>query len=532
MEIAYCRAFLKVSLLMSWAFVLSSNALAVNWEASLLFSPSLIYTDNVCLTKANKKNDFTAVALVTPSGTASVETARTSLNVTASVIFNTLTNGDLRDDGCTGDALDDRQQYFPRIFATLRTTLIDNWVKFDASLRADQNRINSSRGNSNDGLDRNGNTNTFYRYTLSPYMERRLRNDLSTRVRYTYSEVVNSANDVSDSDRHAVNGSLRGRVGPDISWNFRGQASKTGYKDDVFNRNTGEFVPREDTKLRNLSLTVANQLHRTLQVNGTYGWEWNDFQTTSNSDTGGSAWDVGLVWTPSERTAVSVGFGDRFFGTTPRINFRHSYKNHEILGSYRKTITFERDLSTFGLDSFSDGFGGGDGGFDDPLFNGPDIRFDDNGVPIDGIGTNTSVSSNGPIIDERFTLRYAYVGRPGQVTFFGSYSEQTREEDGAKADFGDWVLTVTPDLSRKFVLSGAVGYEDVRPSGFARFDNDPFDPTSFSKAENWFFRLVLVRILNSRMNTTFEYRFTDRRSDDETNEYQENLLRATLNISL
>jgi uncharacterized protein (PEP-CTERM system associated) len=523
------RGHLKSLLLIACGCLLAGNAFAVNWEGSLLFAPSLVYTDNVCLSNEDKKDDWTGVGVMTPSGTASMESSRTRLTVTGSVSVNTLTNGDLRDDGCTGNALNDRQRWFPRIFASLNTTLITGWVKLDANVRADQNSVSSALANSNDELNRNGNTNTFYRYSISPYTSRKLGPRTSVNARYTYSEVINTADEVADSDRHALNANVRGKVGTVLDWNLRGNYSRTGYQDDVLNLRTGEFAPREDTELRSLSLNLGYQIIRTLKFTGTYGWEWNDFETFGNNDTGGGAWDIGLAWTPSPRTSVSVGSGDRFFGSTPRVNFKHSYKRHTITGNYRKTITFQRDLSTYGLDSFGEDPGGSQ--FGDPLFSGGDTRFDSNGDPVDGIGTNTSVNSNSAILDERFTFRYSYSGRPGRLTFFGSYSEQTRAEDGAQADFGEWELTFTPNLSKRYSVIGIIEYEDVRPAGFIQFD-DNNDPRDFSDVENWHYRLQYVRPLNTRMTSILEYRFTDRKSDDPINEYDENLFRATLNISL
>ena len=141
-------------------FLFSNGVHAAKWEREIVVAPSLIYTDNVCLTKDDKRSDWTGVALLTPSGTVSVETSKTKARLSGSVTINTLSDGDLRDDGCTGDSLDDRQKYFPRLLGTMNTILIEDWVKLNVSARADQNRISSARASSNDGLDRNGNTNT------------------------------------------------------------------------------------------------------------------------------------------------------------------------------------------------------------------------------------------------------------------------------------------------------------------------------------------------------------------------------------
>ena len=68
----------------------TGSAQAAKWERDIVVAPSLIYTDNVCLTKDDKRSDWTGVALLTPSGTVSVETSRTQARLSGSVTINTL----------------------------------------------------------------------------------------------------------------------------------------------------------------------------------------------------------------------------------------------------------------------------------------------------------------------------------------------------------------------------------------------------------------------------------------------------------
>lgn len=520
-----CRYLQRKSLaLVAFGWLVSVNSLAAKWEGDVVVSPGLVYTDNVCLTKSDKKDDFTGVATVAPSGAVSMESSKTKMRATGSLSVNSLTNGDLRDDGCTGDALDDRQQFFPRLFATLNTILLSDWVKLDANIRADQNRVNSSVASSDDDLNRNGNTNTYYRYLLSPYTSRRLAGRTTFDTRYTYSEVLNTSDQVSDSSRHALTSNLNGEVGPRITWNLGGRYSRTSYNDDVYNFLTDEFEPREDTELKSASMRLGYQVSRSWQVNGSYGWEWNDFQTLNNGNTGGAAWDVGVKWTPSPRTTVQVGSGDRFFGKTPRVSVVHVRKRSTFSGSYNKRITFQRDLATEGLGNLDEpGFNG----FGDPIFTGEN-GFDANGDPVDEFGTNSSISSNSAILDERLTLRYSYSGRPGTLTAFGSYSEQTRADDGAQADFGEWEINFRPSLSRKYNVVASIGWEEAQPAGFV--GNRNF--TDFTKSETWIYRLQYIRPINTRLSMNLEYRFTDRTSDDSLNEYQENMVRASFNFRL
>ena len=71
----YC-GYLKLLLQIVVGCVFAASANAINWEGSLRFSPTLYYTDNVCLDDDNKQGDFSAVAIATPAGSMSMESSR------------------------------------------------------------------------------------------------------------------------------------------------------------------------------------------------------------------------------------------------------------------------------------------------------------------------------------------------------------------------------------------------------------------------------------------------------------------------
>ena len=104
---------------------LAGSALSLEWDGGITVAPSLIYTDNVCLTKDDKKDVFTGVARATPFGSVKAQTRRTKFSASGNISVNTLTNGDLRDDGCSGNDLEDRQRWFPSLSSSLNTVLLE-----------------------------------------------------------------------------------------------------------------------------------------------------------------------------------------------------------------------------------------------------------------------------------------------------------------------------------------------------------------------------------------------------------------------
>lgn len=472
---------------------------AAEFTTSAAVAPSIAYTDNVCLSDKNKQDAW--VGLLTPSGSIKGDGNKADFDIRGSVQFNTLTDSQLRDDNCAGGSVGNREQFAPAVDARGTAIVIDDWLKLNATGRANQNEASPFIGGGADSLDGNGNTNTFYRYSLSPVLSRRLKDVATYNLRYTYDEVINTQDAVSDSTSDSWATNLQGGKSSQISWNLFGNYREVSYSDDDLvsnNNNNGNAEPRQDTELKSTGLELGYQINRDWQVNGTSGYEWNDYQTYNDEDTSGVTWDAGVRWTPSERTTVSTGIGDRFFGKTPRLSISHRHKRSTFSADYNKSITFGRDILTQGND------------------------FNQN------IGNFSSLDSQSPIIDERFTLGYMYSGRRANINFIGSHSDQTQEDNGLKSTFDNLALTYAPLVPRPYSLSGTVGWNNSDPN--SEFDVPSADLSSSYEA--WTTDVTLGRTLNSRMDMSLNYRYTDQQSDSSFNEYQENRVMATLNIRL
>jgi len=494
---------LRPLLLAALGCALAENTLAAaNWDIAATVSPSIFYTDNVCLSDTNKEQqlDWAGIGLLTPSGSVSSEGSRASFNANGSVQFNTLTNGQLQDDECAGGFNNNREQFAPTLNAVGSAILIEDWVTVNANVTANQNEVSPFVGGNVDTLNRNGNTNTFYRYSVSPVVSRRLKNTAKYSVRYTYDEVINSQDAVNDSTSSAVAANLANDKASQISWNLLGNYRTVQYSDtDFVNINTGRVVPREDTELKSAGLQLGYQIDRRWQVNASTGWEWNDFQTYyKGADTGGSVWDFGARWTPSPRTTVGLGMTDRFYGQAPRVNISHTRKRSVFTASYNKSITFANDIRT-----------------QQDLLNPNFIN-------------NNAVNSNSPILDERLTLGYSYTGRRATLTVSGNRSEQTQADNGEQSTFQGLALSVSPQLSRTYTLSGTMAWNDSESATQFGVPNSRFAGSS----ENWITSVTVGRPINSRANMSLNYQFTDQQSDNSFGGYQENRVMATVNIRL
>jgi hypothetical protein len=408
---------------------------------------------------------------------------------------NTITSSDFEDKCGGGDR--DRDDFFPSLNATADAILVEQWLFLDADATASQNEVSPFVAGGDDRADRTGNTNTTYRYSVSPYVSRRFKDVANLLLRYTYDDQYNTKDIVGDRSQETWLLTLgSGPVFSPLSWSLQGDYQKTDYSD------TPGRPTNNNSELKSAQLNLGYQVNRFWNINGYYGDEWNDF-VSSRDDIDGDYWGAGLTWTPNERTSVDVGTGDRFFGSTPWLRVSHRHKRSLFSADYEKTLTYSRDIRT--LDS------GGD--FGQP-------------------GNSTSLS-NSPILDERLTLAYSYSGRRTSLGIRGSYSDQTREGGGdingptlelTESTFKTVSFSLGHPLASNFSLSGGLTWSEQEPKGERS--------QLVSSSETWTATLGATRSLGQNMSLSLDYRYTDRQSDSALNEYQENRITLSIRINL
>jgi uncharacterized protein (PEP-CTERM system associated) len=222
-------------------------------------SASAIYTDNVCLTPTDEEDQLLGTATVLPDIQHRREGARLKTNLRAGVRYNSLADSSV---DCTNNVRDnDAERFNPQLRFTSNAILVEDWLFFDARAFADQNKVNAF-GRGEDDLNGTGNTNTTVSYTLSPYIQRRFKDQAELLVRYTYDDQYNSDEFVEDSSSDRWNARLSS--GSDfypLSFGLNGNYRKVEYEDG------------EDSELKSGSVFAAYQINRSWQVNGKAGNE-------------------------------------------------------------------------------------------------------------------------------------------------------------------------------------------------------------------------------------------------------------------
>lgn len=480
---------------------------AAEWTSSASVTPGVTYTDNVCLSNSNTQDEW--LGTVTPAGTVRADGARLNFSINGSVQFNTLTDSDLEDRGCAGGSFGNREQFTPRLRGNADAILIDQWLFLDADMSISQNSVTPFASGGDDPFNRTGNTNTTYRYSVSPYIARRFKDTAVLNLRYTWDEQFNSTDAVEDSTQESVQGLLSSVPGVSkYGWGLQGDYSRVSYDDSFAGDENFGQENVNDSELSSARIIQSFQLDRSWQVNGFYGQEWNDF-VSSRDDIDGTFWDVGLRWTPNTRTTLDAGYGDRFFGSNPRFAATHRHKRSAFRASYAETVTFNRNIRSLE---------------DSPPLN-PDFP------PPPGVEPGVTTLSESPILDKRYTLGYSW---RGQRTGFGAsafQSEQTELGSSTttftQSDFRGISLSASRSLSENTSLNLGGGWSEQEPKG-----NDDGAGGIIRSSETWTGSAGFSRQLGQRTNLNMIYRYTDRQSDSDINSYQENRVTLELRIDL
>ena len=134
----------------------------------------------------------------------------------------------------------------------------------------------------------------------------------------------------------------------------------------------------------------------------------NTATPTISEDEESSLWEASFTWKPSERTTLTAGYGERFFGAGPSFQFKHRTENSNVLARFSRDIS--RSAAT--LDAISALTG----------TTGTSLPSDTGSVSIDN--ATLAAELDEPFVDNRFQLGYKLTGRRSDFIVDAVYSVQ------------------------------------------------------------------------------------------------------------
>jgi len=360
---------------------------------------------------------------------------------------------------------------------------VDGWAT------ADQHTINSGGKTGIDSLTGTGDLTEVYTGGISPYYTTRLGRDLAAEARYSLNRVYYADQDLNSSTGQRLDLVLGS--GPSIRmlpWQLHLEERQVNY-DNL----------EEDDKIRRARAEANYQIDHAWALSATLGYE--DYQLAVNDDQDGEIWNVGFIYTPSSRTRLAAGVGERFFGTDYYLDFTHQSNRVVWNANYARDVVSARD-EVVETDMFArqDEFGN--------LVRDPVLE-----APITSVRTGATLNEQYYLLD-KFTTAFTLATERSILTLTAAYIERDYEQDQPTSDTEDHNLAMY--LSRQI---------RQRLSGFARLSwND--HQQQLNDYQQWIASLGSSYRLGENTALTFNLSHLDRDAKIDTGSYTEN--RASL----
>ncbi len=465
--------FMQLSIL----FIGANPVFAAEWTSSAAISAGTVYTDNVRLDDDNKESDL--IAVVTPQGGIRGEGRRASINIDGAVQFNNL----------SGEA----DNVKPRGYAFCEVELVAFVYRSGYQSRVDPFALSAG-----DTLNRDNNSVTTYNYGISPIFKTRLDDFANLDLRYRYDEQTFSGERRREVDKSSGEQALlrinSGERFSRLTWNINGRIDKSDYDNDRDRQNS-------ENERRSLEFTARYRIDRKWQLTGTVGQEWNDFVSARDTDQDDKFWRAGVIWTPNDRTTVEAGYGERFFGNTPYVEFRHHTRRTRLSLGYTRQLTDTRSIRRLQRDLFPD---------EDP-FGQPVDPFTGEPFPLED---NLTFPSNSVVINDRFDASFSVVGNRSSVNVDLRQSKQTRADTGEDATFNYASVSFDRSLSRLLTLTSKLNWREQKREDAA------FDDSN----ETLRFTVGGAYAIGKQTSLTLEYGYSQGDSDFGERNYHENRL--------
>ncbi|MDQ5926429.1 MAG: hypothetical protein QG554_1371 [Pseudomonadota bacterium] len=194
-----------------------------------------------------------------------------------------------------------------RLNTSAQINAIDNWAFVDVSGTVSQQLV-SAFGPVAGSPGTNANQSQTATYRVSPYVRGQFPYDVNYEARYNLQGTQSKTLSRSDSATQGWSGRLSRQVGS-AGWSLQADHQKVDYDRG------------RDTESSNLSGRFSYAWSPQWITGLTFGRESNDLlslDTRSYSNHG-----VDVTWRPSDRTTLSAGVNDRYFGTGHNLSFEH-----------------------------------------------------------------------------------------------------------------------------------------------------------------------------------------------------------------
>lgn len=447
--------------------LLSASSLeAAEWDISKSLGVSVqeVYSDNVDRVNEGAQSQFSTQAFLTPRISLTGKGARANVDLTGSLAYR------------AGDGT--ARSFTPRIDARGDAELVRNHLFLDATVNVTERVIDPFGDVTLDGVNDSGNSTISYQYSLSPSYKTRI-GDLGTlTARYEFRGTTFSDDGGTDSSDNSFNVALdTDSDGSRFTWGVRTDYRKSNYSGD----DERDFLATD--------VDLGFRFNRHWRMQGTLGREWNDYPSDENT-IGGFRWTLNTTWTPTPRASLGIGYGGRYFGSTPTLDFTYKHRKSSMALSYSRVVTdSNRQLATLETD------------------------------PVTGQIFPVSVLSNDVFVDQRLTASYTLTGKRSTLNLSATNSKQESQSGLQESELSKLGMSVSRSLSNRISGNASVNW----------YQQDRADDDS---AQTWQGTLGFSVNLGQRTSLNANYLYNKRDGDQASENYVENRVTLSLNYTL
>lgn len=448
--------------LLGMLFLGVSPARGAEWQVSKSVSLTETYSDNIDLDDSNKKSAF--ITSITPSLTLQGKGGRVNVNLAGSLGMN------IRSEG--GGSIS------PNIRGDANAELVRHKVFVEGDVSISKAFIDPFGAIGVDDLNETGNTTTATQFSISPYYKDRIKDVGDFEARYRYSTTLFSG-DGEDSGDHTLSVALdSGSTLTRFNWGVKATYRQTAYDSEGSSRSEAST-----------DATLGYRFNRKWSVDGSLGREWNDIPST-RSDTGGVRWSLNTSWTPNPRTSVRIGYGDRYFGSTPTLDLTYRRRKSTLTASYSKVLTdANTQLRALALD------------------------------PVTGRVFPVAVLNKDVFVDERFTGTYSLSGKRTTLTLSGTHSRQVYENSPDRSELTKLGVSVSRTLSGRVSTNAGLDWYQQ-------------DKSASPSAQTWQAKVGMSVKVGDKTSLNLNYSYNKRDDDNPGDSYTENRVSASVSMTL
>lgn len=390
---------------------------AADWVISPAITLEQTYTDNAFLSEVDEESE--SITRVSPSLSAYREGARARVDFNYAPEYRYYWE----------DTEENDVVHFLR--ADGNVEMLEGYLFLDGWATADLVSTSSSGRTGLGGLTGSSDFTEVYTAGLSPYFRTRLGTFSVFEARYTADAVYYDEGDDNVGQQvDLVLGS--GTAFSNQTWEISARQSQVDYES-----------LEEDNEVKQVQLEFVQNLTRQWAVSFVAGYE--EFDLALNPDIDDSLWSAGIIYTPSTRTRIALGGGERAFGDDYYLDFSHRSRLSIWTATYDRDYTSARgELLEPRLFQRQDEFGNF---IRDPVLESPVITQREGAADL----------SADFYIADRFATRFTIA--TGRSDYFLGATYTEREYDDATLDTED--LDISTGFSRDFSRL-VTGYIDVR----------------------------------------------------------------------